>query len=109
VAVAPPSKTQAMLGVLHHGKGLPFGLEAGHDLAGVHAQLDDFERDPPPHRFLLFGHPHDAETALADLLQQLVMADAGAGLFRQNGWQLRQSALAGSLEQRGAAPHGGLQ
>ena len=25
------------VGMLHHGKGLPFGLETGHDLAGIHA------------------------------------------------------------------------
>ena len=29
--------------VVHHGQGLPFGLEAGDDLRGVHARLDDFQ------------------------------------------------------------------
>ena len=31
--------------VVHHGQGLPLGLEAGDDLAGVHARLDDLEGD----------------------------------------------------------------
>ena len=31
--------------VVHHGQGLALGLEAGDDLAAVHAGLDDLERD----------------------------------------------------------------
>jgi hypothetical protein len=36
--------------VVHHRQRLPPGLEAGDDLLGVHAQLDELERHAPPHR-----------------------------------------------------------
>ena len=42
-------------------------------------ELDDLERDAAAHRLLLLGHVDDAAAALADLLQQLVGADSGAG------------------------------
>ena len=61
--------------MIHHRQRLPLGLEPGDDLPGVHAQLDDLERDAAPHRLALLGHPDDAEAAFADLLQQLVAAD----------------------------------
>ena len=69
--------------VVHQGKGLPFHLEAGQHLAGVHAELDDLQRDHPAHRFLLLGHPHAAEAALADHLAQPVAADPVAGVLRR--------------------------
>ena len=50
-------------------------------LFGVHAQLDDLERDAAANRLLLFGHIDHAAAAFADLLEQLVAADAVAGLF----------------------------
>ena len=34
-----------MFVMVHQGQGLPLGLEAGDDLAAVHARLDDLERD----------------------------------------------------------------
>ena len=40
-----------------------------------------FERHPPPHRLLLLGQIDDAKTPFADLLQQFVGADEGAGTF----------------------------
>ena len=61
--------------MIHQRQRLALGLEAGDDLLGVHAQLDDLERDPAAHRFLLLGHVDDAAAAFADLLQQLVAAD----------------------------------
>ena len=61
--------------MLHQGEGLPLGLEPCDDLAGVHAQLDDFEGNPPAHGLLLLRHEHLAEAALADELKQLVLAD----------------------------------
>ena len=67
------------VGVIHHRQRLPFLPEAGDDLLGVHAQLDNFERHAPPHRLLLIGDPHRAKPALADLLAQLVRPDARAG------------------------------
>ena len=67
--------------MVHQRQGLPLGLEAGDDLAGVHARLDDLEGDLAAHRLLLLGHEDDAEAAFADLLQQLVRADDRAGPF----------------------------
>ena len=43
--------------------------------ADVHARLDDLQGDFTANRPLLLGHVHDAETALADLLEELVTAD----------------------------------
>ena len=57
--------------MIHHRQRLPLGLEAGDDLLGVHAQLDDLERDAAADRFLLLGHVNDAAAAFADLLEQL--------------------------------------
>lgn len=42
----------------------------------VHPQLDDFYRHPPLDRLALVGHPHFAESALADDLEELVAANA---------------------------------
>jgi hypothetical protein len=57
------------IGVVHEGQGLPFSLKAGYNLLGVHAELNDFQRDLPPNRLLLFGHIHRAAPTLPDLLQ----------------------------------------
>src|SRR2546430_2142882 len=67
---------------VHHGQGLPLGLEAGDDLAGIHAGLDDLEGDLALDRVGLLGHEDGAHAAFADLLQELVRADHGAGFFR---------------------------
>ena len=72
------------VGMIHHRQRLALGLEAGHHLFGVHAELDDFKRHPAAHRFLLLGHTHHAKTALADFFQQLVTADSVAGLLGQS-------------------------
>ena len=64
--------------MVHQGQRLPLGLEAGDDLAGVHARLDDLQGDRPLHRLALLGHVDGAHAAFADLLQQLVRADGGA-------------------------------
>jgi hypothetical protein len=63
------------VGVVHQSQGLALGLEAGDDVAGVHAQLDDLKGDLAADRFLLLSHIHHAHAALANLLQQLVAAD----------------------------------
>ena len=70
-----------MLRMVHQRQGLPLGLEAGEDLGGVHARLDDLEGDHAADRLFLLGHEDDAHAAFADLLQQLVGADDGAGAF----------------------------
>ena len=63
-----------MFGVVHHGQGLAFRLEAGDDLPGIHARLDDLDRHPALDRFYLVGHEDRTEAAFADFLEQLVGA-----------------------------------
>ena len=73
--------------MVHHRQRLPLRLEARDDLLGVHAQLDDLERDAPAHRLPLLGHVDHAAAAFADFLQQLVAADHCAERFL--GWARR--------------------
>ena len=73
------------VGVVHQRQGLAFGLEAGDDLAGVHARLDDLQRHPAADRVRLLGHEDDAHAPLADRLQQLVGADDRAGALGRAG------------------------
>src|SRR5262245_30827303 len=54
---------------------LPLRLEAGDHRLGVHAELDDFQRDSPPYWLGLLGDIDHTTAALADLLQQLVAAN----------------------------------
>ena len=70
--------------MIHQGQRLALGLEAGDHLPRVHAGLDDLERDLAAHGLDLLGHVHDTHAPLADLLQQLVRADDGAGSFDQS-------------------------
>ena len=65
--------------MVHHRQGLALGLEAGDDLAAVHAGLDHLERDLALDGLGLLGHADGAHAAFADLLEQLVGADHGAG------------------------------
>jgi hypothetical protein len=67
--------------VVHHRQRLPFGLEAGDDLPAVHTRLDDFQGDFALDGLGLLGHPDDAHSAFADLLQELVGADHRARMF----------------------------
>ena len=73
------------VGVVHHGQGLALGLEAGDDVLRVHAGLDDLERDAAADGLELLGHVDDAHAALADLFEQLVGADEGAGALGGRG------------------------
>ena len=66
------------VGVVHQGQGLALGLEPGDDLGGVHARLDDLQRDRAADGRLLLGEEDDAHAALADLAEERVRADAGA-------------------------------
>jgi hypothetical protein len=52
---------------------------------GVHAGLEDLERDHAPDRLPLLRHEHDAKAALADLLEQLVAANDAAGPLADGG------------------------
>ena len=67
--------------MIHQRQHLPLDLEAGDDLPGVHAGLDDLQGDLAPDRLGLLSHENDAHPALADLLQQLIGADDIAGRF----------------------------
>jgi hypothetical protein len=67
--------------VVHHGQGLPLGLEASDDLAAIHARLDDLESNLALDGLGLLGHEDGAHAAFADLLQQLVRTDDRAGTF----------------------------
>ena len=80
--------------MVHQRQRLPLGFEAGDDALGVHAQLDDLERDAAADRFLLLGHVNHAAAAFADLLEQFVAADPVAGLFGgRNFWAKNLSNL----------------
>ena len=87
--------------MVHQGQGLPLGLEAGDHLPGIHARLDDLERDAAADRRLLVGHEDHAHAAFADLLQQLVRTDERAG-------PLGQRRLGGRQVDRGAELGGRL-
>ena len=52
---------------------------------GVHARLDDLQGHLAADRLPLLGHVDDAHAAFADLLQELVAADEGAGPFGDGG------------------------
>ena len=67
--------------MIHEGQGLPFGLEASDDLAGIHTRLDDLEGDFAAHRALLLGDEDQPHAAFADLLYELVGTDDRAGTF----------------------------
>ena len=70
----------------HHGQGLTLGIEAGHDLPGVHAQLDDLQGDPPAQRPFLLGHVDDRHTPFTDLLEELVRPDDCARALDRGRW-----------------------
>ncbi len=55
--------------MVHQGQGLAFGFEAGDDLAGVHAGLDDLERDPAADGLFLLGQVDHSHAAFANQLQ----------------------------------------
>ncbi len=69
------------VGMVHEGQGLSLLLEARDDLACVHAELDDLERNLAADGLLLLGHEDASEAAFADELQELVVADLGADIF----------------------------
>src|SRR5207245_5806147 len=65
--------------MVHEGQRLPLRLEPGDDLPRVHAGFDDLECDLALDGVRLLGHEYGAHAAFADLLQELVRADHGAG------------------------------
>ena len=71
--------------VIHQCQRLPLGLEPGDNLPRVHAELDHLQGHLTFYRLLLLGHPHRAAAALANLFDQFVAADHGAGRFGRRG------------------------
>ena len=69
------------VGMVHHGQCLPLGLEPRDDLLGVHAQLDDLQRDATAHRLGLFRDIDHAAAAFAHFFQKLVAANGFADGF----------------------------
>src|SRR5262249_28349420 len=67
--------------MVHQRERLAFALETGDHGFGVHAQLDDFERDTAADWFLLLGHVHDSAAPFADLLKQFVVANTITRFF----------------------------
>jgi hypothetical protein len=64
--------------MIHECQRLPLGFEAGHDLPGVHARLDNLQGNSAPDGLLLLGHEDHAEATFSDLLDQLIRTDLGA-------------------------------
>ena len=73
--------------MVHHRECLPLGVKAGDDLFGVHAELDDLERNAAAHWFFLFGDIYNTATTLADLLEKFVAANPVARFFGR--WKRR--------------------
>jgi hypothetical protein len=64
--VAPASKHARDPRMVHHRERLPLGVEPRDDLARVHPQLDDLERDLAADRLVLLGEEDGAEPALPE-------------------------------------------
>jgi hypothetical protein len=60
------------VGMIHERERLALGLEAAHDLPGVHPDLDDLERDQPSNRRPLFGEIHHAHAAFSERTDDLI-------------------------------------
>src|SRR5687768_6438637 len=65
--------------MVHQSEGLAFRLEAGDHLPRTHAGLEDLERDATVDWMRLLGHVDEAKAPFADLFQELVRANDGAG------------------------------
>jgi hypothetical protein len=67
--------------MVHHRQRLALRLEPRDDLLGIHPQLDDLERHPPPHRLGLLRHIDHAAAAFAHAFQQFVAPERLADGF----------------------------
>lgn len=72
--------------MVHQRKRLSLRLKACDHAFRVHSRFDDLEGDSAADRFLLFRHEDHSTTAFANLLQELVVSDAIAGLFPGSGF-----------------------
>src|SRR5437879_2862793 len=76
--------------MVHQRQCLALGFEAGDDLFGVHAQLDDLEGHAALDWLSLLSHIDHAAAAFADLLEELVTSDDVPGPLGE-GWGNLQS------------------
>jgi hypothetical protein len=81
-ALVPIIQHLGDIGMIHHRQGLPLGFKASDDLPGVHTGLNDFQCHPAFDWLLLLRHEHQPHAVFADLLQQLIRADDGAGFIQ---------------------------
>ena len=82
--------------MIHQRQGLLFGRKARDHLPRVHPRLDDLQGHLATDGFLLGGHVDHAHATFADLLDQLVRADLGAGAFGDAGWSMVAASAIGS-------------
>ena len=68
--------------MIHHCQRLTLSLEPRDHRLRIHAELEDFQRHAPPHRFLLFREINHTTPAAPNALHQAVTANAVPGLFR---------------------------
>ena len=68
-------------GVIHHRQRLPLRFETRDDGRGVHAKLDDFQRDLAADGLALLGAKDRAAAALADFFEQVVTSNLFARGF----------------------------
>ena len=74
------------VGMIHHRQRLPLRLKPCNHRLGVHAQLDDLQRDTSPDRLGLFGDIDHAATTFTDFFEQFVTAEGLAhGFVRRIG------------------------
>ena len=83
------------IGVSHQREGATLRFEPRDDMAGVHARLDDLERDLAGHGILLLGHEHLAESPLTDRFDERVGTDLPPWTFGDLVVGPRGEALAG--------------
>ena len=68
-------------GMIHHGHGLPFALEAGNHVATIHARLQNFDRHATPDRIGLLGCENPSHPTLTQKLEQAIATDDCSRLF----------------------------
>ncbi len=75
--------------------------EPRHDLLGVHPQLDDLQRDAPPHRLGLLCDVDHAAAAFANPFQQLVATQRLADRFVGNVGEIELDGGTSRIDLRG--------
>jgi hypothetical protein len=66
------------VGVFQQGQSLPFGLKASNYLLGIHARLDDFQRDPAFDWSLLFGKVNYTAATFSQYAEEFVSTNLTA-------------------------------